>query len=238
MKYTFQYARTHDRFTELANMPHIRPKIAPEAFGRIDLREVWPMCLGFLWPEGGFMLHKLDDAGLWEIHTLFEKGVMAHERSLEMLHAMFTQNGADKLTTRVPASNTRALALARAGGMRDEFVVKGVWDGEDVTVLEQRPDQWIIGNDDLAYAGAQVHEALHEARHHVEHADDPVHEAFVGFMAECVRQGVPHRGLYYYNRWAVATGYKPIKLVDKDTAQFDNVLIKVKPAGYEVMLCQ
>lgn len=238
MKYTFQFAQTHERFTELANLPKIRPKVAPEASGRIDLREAWPACVGFLWPEGGFLLHKLDDAGLWEIHTLFEKGVLAHERSLEMLHCMFVRMGADKLTTRVPVSNVKALALARAGGMRDEFVVRRVWGGEDVIVLEQRPDQWVVGNKELERAGEEVHAALEKAGHQVEHGEDPVHDAFVGFMAECVRGGTPHRGLYYYNRWAVACGYKPVELVDPCIAKFDNVLIRVLPSDYEVTLCQ
>jgi hypothetical protein len=242
MKYTFRFAETPDRFNELANHPRIRPKVAPPSAGTIDLSEGWGNCLGFLWPEGGFLLHKLDDAGLWEIHTLFERGVLAHERSLEMLHCMLVRMGADKLTTRVPASNYKALALARAGGMRDEFVVRQVWDGEtgkeDITVLELRPDQWIPGNSKLEAVGEEVHEALEAAGHHVEHAHDPVHDAFVGFMAECVRAGVPHRGLYYYNRWAVACGYTPIQLIDAHTAAFDDVRVKVLPVGYEVTVCQ
>lgn len=241
MQYTFELARSPERFNALANLPQIRPRIAPLSAGVIDLTSGWANCLGFLWPEGGFLLHQRDDDGLWEIHTLFEKGRGAHERSLEVLHYMFVRAGCKKLTTRVPASNVKALALAKAGGMRDEFKVPQIWDGpegiEDLHVLELRPDQWIVGNSRLQEVGQEVHRALESSGFHTNHGDDPVHDQFVGFVAECYRAGIPNRGIYYYNRWAVSCGYTPIRFVDHQTAAFENVQVKVLLTGYEVTSC-
>lgn len=242
MKYTFEIARTPERFNALANSPKIRPYVVEQGVGDFDVTPIWgPHCVGLLWPEGGFLFQKLDDCGLWEVHTLFEDSRHASQQVQEAAHFIFVRF-CDKLTTRVPASNRRARTFAQATGMRDDFTVKQLWHGpeglEDLHILTWRTEEWIAACADLEFAGHDVHEALEQSGFHTNHGEDPVHERYVGYVAECYRAGVPNRGIYYYNRWAISCGYEPIRFIDKTSAAFGNVKIAITPDGYEVSPCQ
>jgi hypothetical protein len=242
VRYTFEIARTPDRFHALSKHPRVRPYVLEEGSCDLDLSPVWEHCIGFLWPEGGFLFIKLDDAGMWEIHTLFEDSRHAAQYAREVLHFMFIRS-CNLLTTRVPLSNRRAYDFAVSGGMRDPHTIRDIWNGpngkEDIRVLTLRPEQWMQECQDLEEVGADVHEALERSGlHPVEHGYDPVHERAVGFVAECFRAKVPHRGILYYNRWAVSSGYAPIEYVDPNTAKFGNVQVTVTDHGYEVSPCQ
>lgn len=241
MKYTFEIAQTPERVNALANHPRIKPYVMEQGSGDLDLSSAWGHCVALLWPEGGFLFHQRDDMGLWEVHTLFEDSRKAHEQVKEAAHFIFTRF-CNVLTTRVPASNVRAYEFARSAGMRDPYTVKDVWHGlngkEDLHVLTWRPEQFMVECMDLEETGHAVHAALEAAGFHTNHGDDPVHERVVGFVAECFRAGVPHRGVFHYNRWAISCGYDPIEYVEPMTARFGQVQIRVLPDGYEVTLCQ
>lgn len=242
MQFTFDLARSPDRFNALANSERLKPWVAEHGMGEIDLSRIWDYCVGLEWPEGGFVFQQLDDCGLWEIHTLFEHSHRAAMRAREALHFMFVRKVCDKIVTRVPDNNKHALKYAQCGGMRDLYISKKIWktaEGKvDVHCLSLRTEQWIADNADLEKIGQEFHDYLSRTEFHTDHEDDPVHDCFVGYVAECYRHGVPHRGIFYYNRWAIATGYKPIEFIDAQTAGFDDVLVKVLPIGYEVTLCQ
>jgi hypothetical protein len=223
-------------FEAIANHPKVFAAIAMRGQQRVEFGAAWPSLLGLEFEGGGWLLQQ-HMVGYYEVHTLFlPKTRNVREKAKEAMRHVFCATDALELVTRIPADLPHALALAKAMGFTERFTRKAAWpreDGDvDVTYLGLTVDEWARNSDEMRTLGEQVHAQI-DAVDPVQHADDPIHDAYVGLGAACGMAGQPEKGAWLYNRWAVFAGYQPV-VMDDGAACFDGVAITATDKGLNV----
>lgn len=221
--------RTAERINAVLNDPYVRPWVADESEGPLDIeRQVSNEKNILLMGEhGGCMFFNLLP-GIYEVHTQVARaGRGAWTRQLTEACAlwMFTRSDAYEIMTRIPEGHIGARAAALAQGMRHEFTRDNEcqFRGKlgDVHIHSFRVQDWLPTAPDLADIGAWFHDRLHaEARRlgiaDQPHGDDDNHNRYVGAAYEMAVNGQIGKALTIYNRWALASRHPTIAVVSAE----------------------
>lgn len=203
-------------FNVIANHPEVRPWLGFGS-GELDLTAIVEdtsnVC--FLTPEedGGYILHKLHP-GLYEAHTLAlpsARGRPMLETMRDGFATMFMATDAIEIVTRVPDGNEKAAKWADVAGFREVFRREHAFMLMDETVgvsfRSLHYGDWVLRDKRHLELGRLFHEKLSTHSGHIPHADDPVHDAWVGAtMGGCI-EGNVSKAIGLFNRWAAFSGY-------------------------------
>jgi hypothetical protein len=210
----------------VVNDPDVYRWVKGYAIGQLDFSAIAadPRHYVLMGEHGGIVFFQ-KAPGLYECHTQVLKpgrGEWAKRMARACLHIMFTQTDCLEVYTHVPKGNLGARTLTMLCGFGLEFrkpaSLEGwVMDGDPVPtdVFSLRVQDWARTAPGLVERGAWFHRRLEAefkrlGRHEENHADDDVHDRFVGMAAEFVFGGQPFKGQMLYNRIAAMAGYMPI----------------------------
>ena len=237
------------RLNEILNHPDVHPWVAnrdepldmSEAVGR-------PGVIVLLAKHGGVLFH-MHQPGLWEAHTQIlpkgrgEWGKVAVEACL---HWMFCRTDAMEIVTRCPQGNIAAKALARAIGGTFQFTNSLGWikDGKPIPadIYSLNVVDWMRRAPGLVERGQWFHRRLddefktfHQAP--PPHAEDGVHDRYVGAACEMYLGDQPAKATVLYNRWAIMAGYLPITVASLVPLTIDigTALLVVRDDDLKVM---
>lgn len=224
----------------ICNHPAVRPGLGGE--GEIDVSSVLADDKNYalFGPEGGFILHAGPGAS-FEAHSQFTpEGRKSSIRAmLAGMDYMFTRTNCLQITTFLPDGNKGAQGLARAGGFRPWFRRDNHICGPGMQARIDI-DDWICRTKDLEADGHRFHEALEGAGGETNHADDPVHERYVGAALRMFERGQSRKAEALYNRWAVNAGYVPCRLLSDNPPVVDtgNAVVTLADGKMEVLECR
>lgn len=184
-----------------------------------------PRSFAVIVESGCFLCPALEHRS-YAVHTNFLRGALTPEQKREQAGAflaeVFLQTDAEHLVTMVPANNPAAAQLARDMHFRDTFVRRGAWlwrgHRYDVQYLVLEIDDWVLSAPGLIGIGQRFHQALGE---HATHAEDAVHERYVGAAWSLLQAGQVEKTVRLYGRWARAAGYQPFELLSLDPLRID-----------------
>lgn len=229
--------RTFDaaHINRICNHPDVRPWLGG-GDGALDVSAIVanPENYSLFGPEGGFILHAGPGAS-FEVHSQFTpEGRRSSFRSMmDGMDFMFTRTQALQITTFLPDNNPAALGLSRVGGFRPWFRRQNHVCGKGMQARIDI-DDWIARTAELETDGRRFHEALEKAGKHTNHADDPIHERYVGATFRMIARGQARKGEAIYNRWAANAGYVPIRLLSESPPIVDAITAKVTLVGDEI----
>lgn len=202
-------------FNRIANDPCVRPWLGgTEPIPDLTPTVANPENICLLTPEGdgGYILVKLRP-GLYEAHSM----ALASARGRPMLTLMrdgfrwlFTATECCEIVTQVPDKSPGAERWAHLAGFRELYRREACFnlDGEIVGVsfrsLEYQ--DWVLKDARNRKDGEAFHAQLAALKPH-SHADDPVHDAWVGATLEGCRQGNIGKAVSLYCHWASLAGY-------------------------------
>jgi hypothetical protein len=222
-----KFSPSYHFLEQMANHPAIFPKIALEGQEYIDLSGVWPQCVGVEDDDGGFLCHHLGN-GLFEVHTLFHKGSGVRKKALLGMEMLFSASCALEIITRVPVNNPLAMRLTESLPWRYRYTIPQGFKSLDGPVDCKHYTlslwDWICQDEGLLKEGQAQHKRIENALGELSHPDDSTHDRFVGYVKKCYDYSNLYKGVYEYNRWALASGYAPVQ-TDGETISFDNVVM-------------
>lgn len=208
-----------------ANHPDIVEWVRGHELGRLDLTNVVAqqknVCLV---GEYGVLLFCQLQPGVYEVHTLVApegRGPWAAQMARTCLHLMFTASDALEIVTRVPRGNLGARTLALMCGFEKEFTQPAahfgwVYKGDPVPsdILSLTIQKWMRAAPGLVERGQWFHKRLEDeyarfGKTEPPHADDLVHDRYVGAAVEMIFGGNALKAITFYNRWASLAGYEP-----------------------------
>lgn len=243
--------RTFDAefFNDICNRPEVRPGLGP-GDDPLDLSALVtdPRNIALRAEHGGFILQP-HGAGFYSVHTQFAaegRGAHAIAAMRAGLDFMFTRTDAMRIFSHCPDNNPAALALARSGRAR-------LWFRNEVEpqfgpgqVVSWDVMDWIAGEESLEQEGREFHEISEEAIREAgldlpQHAEDRIHDRYVGATVRMCRRGQSRKGVLLYNLWSSAAGYPPAKFISDDPVIIDaglGMLMGLKADGaMEVLQC-
>jgi hypothetical protein len=175
--------------------------------------------------RGCFLLPRLE-MGAYAVHTQFlpnGRGANAVREAGYMLNWMFLNTDAEQIVSMVPDNNPQALRFAHQMAFRDTYRREGKWvvDGvkHALQYLRLDLDEWVLSRPELRAIGQGFHEQL--GPEHVNHEEDPLHDAYVGAAFAMIQVGRAQKGQWLYNRWARATGYHPFTILSTEPMRLD-----------------
>lgn len=220
-------------FNRIAAHPEVRPWLG-YGMEDIDLTALVenPNNVCFLTEDedGGYILAKLKP-GLYSAHTL----ALPSARGKPMLSCMrdgfstmFTATDAEEIVTMVPDGNEAASRWADVAGFRETFRREGFFPLMDQMVgasfRSLRYEDWVLKDPRHGKLGELFHERLDEAREEKgshTHADDPVHNRWVGATLSSAIEGNLVKAVGHFNRWAVQSGYPQSQIVSVNPPVLD-----------------
>lgn len=167
--------------------------------------------------EGGCFLADALERASYGIHTNMlpsARGSAALRAARTALRFAFTQTDAEVLVTKVADENKAALWFAHAMGFRDAYRCGAA------QFLRLDIDDWIVGDELCRQSGVAFHDML-EGKALLSHAEDRVHDAYVGAtraMLEAIQYEKAERT---YGRWARHAGYEPMQFISADPVLLD-----------------
>lgn len=179
--------------------------------------------------DGGYVVAQLDK-GLYVAHTL----ALPSARGKPMLRLMregfewlFTATEALEITTLVPDTNGAADRWAEIAGFRETFRREDFFplDGKLVggSFRSITYADWVTGHPLNRIEGEAFHAKIHAASDDLgTHADDPVHDAWVGATVKGVRAGNTDKAVSLFNRWAAQAGYHQAQIVSRHPPVIDS----------------
>lgn len=227
--------------TRVANHPDVRPYLGGE--GELDLSQVIADNIGLECDAGGFVLTR-QEPGVYEVHSLFlpnsgTKPVKAMRAAMEW---MFTRTDCGVILSKVPKSNARAKGFAIIGGLRPMFErdheILGPCEFVELGVM-----RWAMNCAALDAEGERFHQLLESAKlatgsELAAHPHDAAHERAVGAASLMIQRGQPEKGVGFYNSWARFAGYAEIELLDRETVDVRDAVVRLSGGIMEVVLCR
>lgn len=111
-------------FESIANHSRVFPFVSFGPQERIELGDIWPECIGFEFPTGGWLMHRIAP-GIYEAHTLFlpkSRDVLAKGR--QVMRHMFTETDCAEIVGRIPDDLPHAKRMVRNLGLSLESTRK------------------------------------------------------------------------------------------------------------------
>lgn len=227
---------TADSLNLVVNDPSVYPWVRGTMTGYLDLA---PLVRNrnniLLMGEHGGVLLLQHQPGLYEVHTQVlpaGRGQWTLDMATEALHWMFTKTDAIEIVSRVPKGNLGARALAKRTNAVFEFRRERGWSINDkvvpADVYSWKVQDWMRWAPNLIERGEWFHKRLEKeykklGRKLPSHADDEVHDRYVGAAIDMAFAGNPHKGVVLYNRWAKMAGYAELKIVTESPLVLDIV---------------
>lgn len=231
------------RINEIINDPSILPWIKGK-HESLDLTAITAnpnhVCLV---GEHGCVVFYKHQIGVYEFHTSVlpaGRGAWMQEMSKQVFAWMFTKTDAYELMTKCPDGNLAAKAGARAVGCSALYKTKPLWPTAEglvaVDVYSILLQHW-AKQADFTEHGKWFHETLAKKVPEEPHADDPLHDQYVGIAIEMIRGGQACKAVGFYNRWAVMAGYLPVTLLSLEPLMVDIGTAKliIKDNNFEVV---
>ena len=119
--------------------------------------------------------------------------------------------------------------MNKKSGMR--FLYKSDFNGVEHSHYGVSIDDWPLIDDECLKMGDRFHEIAPNT-----HEDCEIHDRFVG-AALLIADKNPEKACAFYNKWALITGYMPVKIESLDPLIIDNFEFKIRVNPLEV-LCQ
>lgn len=204
-------------FNRIFNDPGIRPLMGhgtePQDLS-VVVRNPANYCFLTQCGEGGYICARLKK-GLYVAHTL----ALAPARGRPMLRLMregfeylFTATDCVEVVTTCPDGNEAASRWADAAGFRETFRREAFFPlGGKIVGASFRSlsyGEWVLRHAPNRARGQAFHEQLHAASLDLAlHAEDPVHDAWVGATILGCRAGNIKKSVKLFNRWAAQAGY-------------------------------
>lgn len=239
-----------DRINAVLNDPSVRPFVADESEGVLDISRTAsdPRNVLLMGEHGGCMFFWLQP-GVYEVHTQVTRdgrGEWTRRLTEACAWWMFTQTDAYEIVTRVPEGHVAAKTAARAQGMRHEFTRAGecLFRGRlgDVSIHSFRIQDWIADAPWIEERGSWFHGRLHAEAARLgitgePHDEDPNHNRYVGAAFEMALAGQVVKAVLWYNRWAMVCRHPPIAIVQRVplVIRFDIGLLKIEHGDIEVL---
>ena len=239
-----------DRINAILNDPAVRPWVADDSEGVIDVAPQVSNERNILLTgdHGGCFFFWLQP-GVYEVHTQVlprARGEWARGMMEACAHWMFTRSDCYEIITRVPHGHTAARVATIGMGLRYEFTrpKECRFRGKivDADIYSYRVQDWIGRAAGLTELGAWFHRRLHEEAARLgiattAHEDDPNHNIYVGAAYEMALGGWPAKGVMFYNRWAAASRHDLIRLLSTSpvTIRFDIGILRLIDGDIEVI---
>lgn len=200
----------------------------------------------FLTPnsDGGYIVARLDD-GLYVAHTLAlpsARGRPMLKLFREGFEYMFTATDCVEVVTTCPDGNDAGARWAEVAGFtetdrRDDFFpMMGKLVGASYRSLLYR--DWVLKHPPNRQRGRDFHTQLHAANPALAlHAEDPVHDAWVGATIKGCQAGNVEKSVRLFNRWAVQHGYFPSAILSEKPPLIDtgDAILGLSDAGVEIL---
>lgn len=208
-------------FNRIANHPDVLPWLGVE--GAADLTPLVSnpdnICLLTDEADGGYILHRRDH-GLYEAHSMAVPEARG-KRMLQLMREgfafMFTATDAVEIATFCPDGNLAADRWGQIAGFREQYRREGVFLHDGIRVggsyRSLTYQDWVLKDRDNLHVGQGFHAMLAASGFEPEHADDPVHDHWVGATIKGCIAGQSVKAVALYNRWASVAGYLPARLL-------------------------
>jgi len=244
---------TAERINEIVNHSSIYPSICGFHTEPLDLTTITAnhnhICLV---GEHGCVLFIKHQAGVYEFHTSVlpeGRGEWMVKGSRFAFNWMFCNTDAFELLTKCPYGNVAAKAGAKVVGCSLRFTTRPIWpmDGKlvPVDVYSIMLQEWVKNADTLVDSGKWFHKSLDIEYNRIGialsvHAEDEVHDRYVGAAIEMIRGGQAGKAINFYNRWASLSDYKKIGLISVNPLiiDIDDCKLNIKKDSFEVITCQ
>lgn len=236
-----------NRINELANHPAIYPWVHGSHDGPLDLSGVVADRNNVaLTGQHGAEVFTPIQPGIYEAHSMClpgGRGPWMVQFVQDCLRYLFTHTDCVEVVTRCPTMPAKA--LARRVGLRKEFTNPQGWviDGKQVPadIYALRIQDWMRTAPGLEERGQWFHDRLETeftrfGRTEPQHADDVVHDRYVGAALDMFLAGQPHKGQIFYNRWASLAGYAAVVVTQIDPLAVDigNAIIIIRNSDFYV----
>lgn len=222
------------------NHPDIYPFVKGDLKGYLDLSKFIAAGHPVLCGEfGGVIMIRLQP-GIYEVHTAImpsARGAWGNRMFRDALHFMFCTTDAVEILTRVPQDNRAAEAATKFVGFKSEWTIENGWTGlnggrVNVDVYSMKIQDWMRRESRLRQIGEWFHSALNDiyvrtGKPGVTHAQQAIHDQYVGATVALTVGGRPDMAVYFYNRWASVSGFAPIKLMSTSPITIDIVESKI-----------
>jgi len=193
----------------LVNHPEVLPHVADDRSPSFDVTPYLGEPHVALIVEGGCFFGVWHGSGRVECHTCFlpeARGRIALTEGRKAIDFMFKQTNCFELVTRVPAINKAAEWYAKKMGFRLRFERPACWlkngTAHPIRTYALDIDDWIM----------QGHCV-------VETTADPVLDCYAGAAGVLIHYGQIEKATFFYNRWALLTGYPTIESVTPEPVQ-------------------
>ena len=240
---------TAERLNAILNHPSVRPDVAPPSAGVLDLSDgvANQNNVLLLGPNGGCLFVKLM-YGIYEVHTQAlpdGRGPEMRQVAEECVDWMFSRTDAFEVTTRVPEKHRLAEALALATGFRHEMTIPDAteWRGQRqaIKVLGLRIQDWAVGTKAFDEIGRDFHDFMHKEADRLgitdqPHAENALHNKYVGMSIEMVRHGFPAKAVQIYNRAALLMRHRTVQLLSANpiAIRFDIGILKFEDGRFVI----
>ena len=231
----------------LADDPSIAPFLAAGAGHAAAMDRLFadPNNVGLFGQFGGVFFHKLCP-GYYEAHTKVlpqGRGVWAVQMMRSAMLWMATRTDALEVVTKCPHGNLRAMALARVVGCEYEWTTRPLFplNGKIVPcdMYVMRLHLWVKQEHAfLARCGERFHQWLVGQGVPADHISDETHDAYVGAAMEMILGGQPVKGLWFYGKWAVVSGYQQAVMVSDDPLIIDIGTARLALEAGEWRICR
>lgn len=190
--------------------------------------------------EGCFLAHCIGK-GRYVVHTNLLptcRGTEALRAAREALRIAFLTTDCLELVSMVPGNMPHVLAFAKLMGMRTAFTRSGIWPAAGMlwgmTFLELTIDDW-IRTGVCKEKGQWFHRYLGDNSH----AEDSIHDAYVGATVEMIEANRARKAVKVYNRWAKLALYEPIEVLSEDPLRIDikSHVLRVEGGNFNVEAC-
>lgn len=217
------------RINEILNHPSIRPWIANDGDGIVDIQKQLDNRANILlMGEHGGVLFLYVMSGIYEAHTQVlpsGRGKWMQALAHSCIHWMFTKTDCYELLTRVPKPHIIARAATIRSGGKYEFTREDgcLFKGEitPVDFFSMRIQDWAASGVYLEKIGEWFHIRLNEEAKKLgivspAHENDRNHNFVVGAVYSLFKNHQYLKALNIYNRWAILSRHATISLVSKD----------------------
>jgi hypothetical protein len=238
------------RINEIVNDPAVRPWLANDADGVIDMGVALahPGNVMLLGEHGGCLFFWLGDCR-FEVHTFVlpaGRGAWTRAMTEAAFWFMFTRTDCREVLTRVPGPHVAAKAATVAVGMHFQFTEPGgvIFRNRraDLDIYAITLEDWILGAPLLPEAGQWLHNRMAQEAKRLgltdePHEDSPAHNRFVGAAFEMARHGQLAKAVGTYNRWAVVVRHATIEIASNNppAVKFDIGLLVIRGDDIEVV---
>lgn len=219
-----RFSNNIKRLNDLCAHPRIKPYISPGI--EVNFHEIEPNVL--LECEKGFFFF-ITLGTTYEVHTIGPPGIGKY--TIEAMRKIFTETDCLEIRTRVPVSNEPAARLSEKSGMRYLHTTKKSFIGEDCYHYSITIDEWPMVDDECLRMGDKFHDIAPNT-----HEDCETHDRYVG-ASLMIAENKPLKSAAFYNKWALLTGYMPVRIESLDPLIIDNYEFKIRLKPLEV-ICQ